>query len=164
MSNVTIRTCKWGFPPEGIGLAFSDFVNSALPRYKQGWKAFQRAIGEAVEEFGLRVMYDVSLKQLGVEDSEAQIDLCIEESGTLVHVSGRQAPRHEKELLEIAAVSACNDRYHYGVLIVRADNKLKLEGNRSSYDYCSRALLQLAMPVLRHTPLKGLLFIGYPAS
>ncbi|RLC60655.1 MAG: hypothetical protein DRI01_09850 [Chloroflexi bacterium] len=162
MPNATIKTHTWGsLPSEGFEPAFADFVKSALPKYPEGWKSFQQAIGGAVEEFGLPVLYDVPLLELGVENSEAQIDLCIEGGGTLVHISGRQAARHEKEVLEIAAVSVCNERYRYGVLVVRADNKLKLEGNRSSYDYCSKALLQLATPVLRCTPLKGLLIVGY---
>lgn len=161
MSDIVINTLMWRSLPEGLVHGFSDFVKSALPKYREGWKAFQQAIGDAIEEFGLPVLYDVPLVKLGVENSKAQIDLCIEESGTLVHVSGRQTPRHEKEVLEIVAVSVCNDRYRNGVLIVRTDNKLKLE-SRSSYDYCSKALLPLAIPVLRCTPLEGLLIVGYP--
>ena len=164
MTNV-IQTHVWGsLPSVGFELAFADFVKSALAEYVNGWKAFQQAIGDAIEEFGLCVLYDVPLSKLGVKNSDAEIDLCIEDSGTLVHVSGRQTPRHEKEILEIAAVTVCNEQYRYGVLVVRSDNKLKLEGNRSSYDYCSRALLPLAEPVLQHTHLKGLLVVGYPTS
>lgn len=123
-----IKTYVWGsLPSQNAETAFVDFVKAALAKYKEGWKAFQQAIGRPAEKFGLCVSYDVALAELGVPGSKAQIDLVINEEA-LVHVSGRQAPRHEKELLEIAAVASCSDQYRYGVLIVRVDNELRLEG------------------------------------
>jgi hypothetical protein len=105
-----------------------------------------------------------------VQDSAAEIDIVAsadladhELGGFLVHVSGGSAyPRHEKELLEFMAVSRVAQRFWVGVMVVALDNKMKLEGGRSSWDYCSGALLRLAEPELRYSNVQGLLLIGLP--
>ena len=50
----------------------------------------------------------------------------------------------------------------FGVLVVCADNQLRLEGKANSFNYCKGPLIRLAEPSLRVTPLKGLLIIGLP--
>ena len=94
---------------------------------------------------------DVHLSDLGVQGSEAEVDIVAstdladhELGGFLVHISGGSAyPRHEKELLEFMSVSRVAQRFGIGIMVVALDNKMKLEGERNSLDYCSGALAPL---------------------
>jgi len=116
------------------------------------------------------VQTNVSLTKLGVLESRAEVDIVVhsdiddKKSGLfLLHLSGHQSPRHEKEILEIMSVSLNNPSLCcFGVLVVCADNQLRLEGKANSFDYCKGPLIRLAEPSLRVIPLKGLLIIGLP--
>ena len=165
------KVCFWGdISPEVKQL----IVEAAEQGWKDSadWTSLQSGIaGQFMKRFGFdNVRENVHLSDLGVQGSEAQIDIVVsadladpELAGFLIHISGGSAyPRHEKELLEFMVVSRVDNRFRTGVMVVAIDNEMKLEGHRNSYDYCSRPLLQLAEPELRHSNLAGLLFIGLP--
>ena len=109
------------------------------------------------------------VSELAVEYSHAQIDIVIDadpvnrELGQfLIHVGGHQQPRHEKELLEFMSVALANPKPCLAIWIVCSDNKLSGEGDRSSFSYCTGALLCLADPILKMSKLQGILVIGLP--
>jgi len=136
------------------------------------WESLQSQIaGEFGKRFGTdNVAENVKVSELGVQGSDAEIDVVTsadlgdpELGGFLLQISGGSAyPRHEKELLEFISVSAVNKRFQIGVLIVSCDNTMKLEGGRSSWDYCRGSLLRLVTPGLEHSTLTGLLIVGLP--
>lgn len=135
------------------------------------WDDLQKCIADQLRhQFGSSAAFeDVPMSELGVQGSRAQIDIVLggladeELGGFLIHVSGHKLPRHEKELLEIMAVSLVDQRFKYGVLIVCSDNRLRLEGKARSYAYCSGPLLRLAEPVIQRCSLLGLLIVGLPS-
>jgi len=112
---------------------------------------------------------NVPLYQLGVSKSKCEIDIVVrgdlENSQTglfMIQLSGHQAPRHEKEILEFMAVSLVNSSPCFGVFVVCTDNHLNLEGKANSFNYCGRRLLSLAEGCLEAARLRGLLIIGLP--
>lgn len=107
---------------------------------------------------------NVPLADLGVSRSKAEIDIVVRGTfgGLLVQVAGHQLPRHEKELLECMSVSIASPEFSRAVFVVCSSNRLTLEGRRSSFDYCSGALLSLAEPALSEAGLEGLLILGLP--
>ena len=144
-----------------------------LPAIERGrmkassWNDLQTCIArEFHQEYPHTVLDNVPMSEFGISGSNAEIDIVLGELGDqelpgfLIHISGHMAPRHEKELLEMAAVSAVDHRFTHGVLVVCSDNKLRLEGRATSYAYCTGPLLRLAEPVLRHCSLQGLLCVG----
>ena len=169
MSQTAVESYTWGEFPNGKIAEIIDAVENALPQYPENpnrWKDFQVAIQDELRKTS-RIRTDVQLENLKVPGAYAEIDVCLEGDsgeGILVHLSGRQAARHEKELLEIISVVTAHPDYGYGAMITRSDNRLKSQGSRtSSYGYCRKALLSIAEPVLRKCGVKGLLIIGYNA-
>ena len=164
MTDNEIQSYIWGEFPENEKEKIISAVKNSLPKYHK-WQAFQRSIGDELEKTHRIVRRDVQLDNLRVDDSYAEIDYCLEsseQSGILVHLSGRQAARHEKELLEIISVIIAYQVFKYGVLITLSDNKLKSQGSRgSSFAYCVGPLLKLISPILNNCPIRGLLIIGY---
>lgn len=134
--------------------------------------AMQRAIAERIKAVPWArtsaVDMDVPLSKLGVGGSQAQIDIVVnDEPGSelgafLIHVSGHKAPRHEKELLEFLAVSQVAPKCSLAMMVASSNNKLRLEGKRTSCDYLCGALANLARPVLAKSNLKGVLVICLP--
>ncbi len=153
---------------------FSDSLQGlVLPPIERGWTEanswndLQKCIARQFhQQFPGTVFENVPISEFGVQDSQAEIDIMVgnlgdeELSGFLIHVSGHTLPRHEKELLEIAAVSAVDHRFRHAVLVVCSDNQLRLEGRATSYAYCSGPLVRLADPVLKQCNLHGLLVVG----
>jgi hypothetical protein len=131
------------------------------------WDDLQGCIAQQFrQEFPATVLENVPISQLGIAGSKAEIDIVLgdladrELGGFLIHVGGHMQPRHEKELLEMMAVSAVDQRFRYPVLVVCSDNKLRLEGRATSYEYCTGPLIRLARPVLERCNLEGLLVVG----
>jgi hypothetical protein len=165
MAQDSVKSEQWGEFPGDKKNELENAVANSLPKYSDGWKAFQETIENELQKTNT-IRRNVQLENLSVHNSYVEIDICLESkvhAGILIHLSGRQTPKHEKELLEIIAVTTVNDNYKYGVLITRMDNHLKLEGLRTSFEYCSGPLLKLVTPILEMSHLKGLLIIGYNA-
>lgn len=117
------------------------------------------------------VQENVPLDKLGVPGVKAEMDIVCSADltdqklgGFLIHVSGHKLPRHEKEVLEFMAVSLSDPRFRLAVLVVCSDNALRLEGKRSSFDYCGGFLKRLVTPILKHSNLRGLLIVGLPTN
>jgi len=141
-----------------------------------GWasaRSWDNLQAEIANQFKLQlgpstVLDNRPLSMLGVAGSSAEIDIVLadladkELGGFLIHVSGHTRPRHEKELLEITAVSLADAKFRYGVLVVCSDNQLRLESKASSFAYCSGPLIRLAAPVLVRCNLLALLVVGLP--
>lgn len=159
----------WGVFPGEIHGIILDAVESEWKK-AGSWGDVQKCITHGlIQRLGTATVHEnVPMSALGIPGSATQIDIVLGNStgdppdGVLIHVSGHTSPRHEKELLEILAISAGHQRFKYGVLIVCSDNKLRLEGRAASYAYCSGPLLRLAEPVLRHCNFLGLLIVGLP--
>lgn len=136
----------------------------------RSWDDLQRGIANQFKQqlAPSIVRENVPLSVLGVAGSSAQIDIVLGNlaekglGGFLIHISGHTLPRHEKELLEIMAVSLADARFAYGVLVVCSDNQLRLEGRATSFAYCSGPLIRLAAPILGRCNLLGLLVVGLP--
>lgn len=164
------KVCSWGNIPSEAKQLVVDTVEQGW-ELSTDWGSLQRQIASRfIERFGAdNFRTDVHLSDLGVRGSEAEIDIVAssdladhELGGFLVQIGGGSAyPRHEKELVEFMAVSRVNRRFGIGIMVVALDNRMKLEG-RSSWNYCSGALLRLGEPVLRYSNLQGLLLIGLP--
>jgi hypothetical protein len=156
----------WGNFPDQL----RDIVLPAIERGRMetsSWDDLQKCIAEQFrQEFPADVLENVPISQFEVAGSKAEIDIVLgdladrELGGFLIHVSGHMQPRHEKELLEMMAVSTVDQRFSYAVLVVCSDNKLRLEGRATSYEYCIGPLIRLAYPVLERCNLKGLLVVG----
>lgn len=166
------KVCVWGNISSEVKQLIVEIVEQGW-EISTDWGILQKRIASRFRErFGLdNVQENVHLSDLGVQGSEVEIDIVAsadladdhELGGFLVHVSGGSAyPRHEKELLEFMAVSRVAQRFGIGIMVVAQDNKMKLEGDRNSWDYCSGALLRLAEAELRHSNVAALLFIGLP--
>lgn len=153
---------------------FSDNLRGlVLPPIERGWMEagswddLQKCITQQFhQQFPGTVLENVPISEFGVQDSQAEIDIVLgdlgdqELSGFLIHIGGHTLPRHEKELLEMMAVSAIDQRFRHAVLVVCADNKLRLEGRATSYAYCCGPLVKLAEPILQRCNLLGLLVVG----
>lgn len=163
----------WGdFPAKHLKLFLK--ANEHAWKNSSRWdnKDLQYNIERKISGFDVAssVQTNVPLTKLGVLESRAEIDIVVhsdiedKKSGLfLLHLSGHQTPRHEKEILEIMSVSLNSPSlFCFGVLVVCADNQLRLEGKANSFNYCKGPLIRLAEPSLRATPLKGLLIIGLP--
>lgn len=170
MTHGNVQSEKWGKFPKHMRDKIITAVVKSLPKYSKNprkWKNFEDAIGHQLQKT-TTIKRDVELRHLRVPGSFAEIDFCLEKKGyhgILIHLSGRTAARHEKELLEIISVTTANPEYKYGVPITGADNTLKSQGSHgsSSFKYCSDFLLKLIEPILKSSPIKGLLIIGYNA-
>lgn len=166
-AEVDIRLHVWrAFPPDLQELL--RIACLAAWKLSHSWsdQDLQRRIeAEARAAFGpSSVRADVRLSELGVIESQAQIDLVITGSsgGVLVQLAGHTGARHEKELLECISVSLANAEFTRAAFIVCSTNQLVLEGRRSSFDYCRGALLKLAEPALNSSGLEGLMIVGLP--
>lgn len=159
----------WGTLPNSL----RDLIVEGVERgwmCARSWDSLQREIANQFkQQLGpLMVRENVPLYVLGVAGSGAQIDIVLGDladrglGGFLIHVSGHKSPRHEKELLELMAVSLADARFAYGVLVVCSDNQLRLEGKANSFAYCSGPLIRLAAPILSCCSLLGLLVVGLP--
>jgi hypothetical protein len=161
-----------------------DLREGLVTAIAQGWKAAGgswRANNEAIQDqivrqlgalswVGTRAIFpNVPLSDLGVAGSQAEMDVVIHADpgdpalgGFLLHISGHQMPRHEKELLEFMAESLADPRFSYAVFVASSGNRLRLEGNRSSCEYLCGALARLAAPLLGRSNLKGVLVVCVP--
>ena len=161
-----VKKIKYGHFPKRAQKSIVKAVVKALPSYKNGWQCFQNAVASSLKRKFKSLQENAPLENYGVKKSKAELDFCFDMRGgrrVLGQVCGRTQPRIEKELLGFLAVACANKRSHYGVLIVPSDNALNLEGDRSSFDYSSRALLHLVKPLLAELEcrFKGLLIVGY---
>ena len=160
----------WGNFPDDLRDLIAHGAKDGWAK-SRSWNDLQKCIANELKQQlqHTTVLENIPLSRLGVPGSWAEIDIVLGDlldeklSGFLIHVSGHKQPRHEKELLEIMAVSLANRKFKHGILIVCSDNKLRLEGRATSYAYCSGPLLRLVEPIMQRCNLLGLLIIGLPS-